>query len=216
MQQIIEKKKEGVSPNECNLTREERDRNAKNWRVLFLAVISTGIKDFLDFKNRRTLMSDTQIAQTAEMLLDEYPQLTVSDVSLFFRMCKMGKFGEMVDLDGTTILRWCERYIKDRHIALNSYYEMLEKCKKAESEEQPADPAYVDSVLKRMQESIGRVANHMNVNTPKQETIEQRINKIKLQVIRDNHIALMKDMATYEEKLNALIKEAIENAGLKE
>jgi len=218
MQKIVEHKRAGIGV-ECSMTADERIRNANNWRTKFLALISEGIRDFLEFKNRRSLMNDTQVAQTASIIYDEYPMLTVSDVSLFFRMCKIGRFGEMVDLDGTTIIRWCDKYRKERYDALNNYYYQLEQqekeCKKAE--EPTASPQEVQETIERLKSSTNAIMVNVTQDTTKPtpaDTIQSQIAKIRLQVIKAHNDELLKDITTYEVKMNELINSALKEAGL--
>lgn len=60
-------------------------------------------------------MTDTQTQETAILILETYPSLTIADINLIFKKAKLGKFGSMYDrLDGQLILSWFDLYFSER------------------------------------------------------------------------------------------------------
>jgi hypothetical protein len=60
-------------------------------------------------------MTDFQIRDAAEVLLIEFPYLTVADIAFVFRKAKTGYYGELYDrLDITVISRWFHRHWSER------------------------------------------------------------------------------------------------------
>jgi hypothetical protein len=66
-------------------------------------------------------MSEPSLTSTANLILDEFNTLTIYDIPLFIRMCKLSRFGELKDLNGSVILRWLSQYIKERDAARNNH-----------------------------------------------------------------------------------------------
>lgn len=60
-------------------------------------------------------MTDVQTQETAMLILESYPALTIADINLIFKKAKTGKFGPMYDrLDGQLILSWFDTYFDER------------------------------------------------------------------------------------------------------
>lgn len=60
-------------------------------------------------------MTDAQTLITAELIIQEYPNITLADITVIFRMAKLGKWGEFYGrLDGQMILSWVDKYFEDR------------------------------------------------------------------------------------------------------
>lgn len=63
----------------------------------------------------RANMTESQIRQTAELSVDEYRNLTISDIMLIFRRAKLGQWGEIYGrIDGQMILGWFSEYFEER------------------------------------------------------------------------------------------------------
>ncbi|MBR3647098.1 MAG: hypothetical protein IKN59_01735 [Paludibacteraceae bacterium] len=89
----------------------------QDWRLFVLAYISSALTNYLDFVGRKNTMDDMQIAETAELMLDEFPTLKMDDLVLFFRMCKISHFGKLYDLNGGVIFDWLNTYLDERETA---------------------------------------------------------------------------------------------------
>ena len=80
-----------------------------------LGFLKLHILDLRVFLNIGKTMSDAQTEQTALFILDEYPQLTIADIKLFFNKIKKGHYGQIYDrLDGQLILIWLNKYFEER------------------------------------------------------------------------------------------------------
>jgi len=89
---------------------------AKNeqWHIFTLAYISAGITSYLDFVGRRNSMNDAQVAETAELLLEDYRDMKFDDIALFIRNCKKARYGRLYDLNGSVLLDWFREYDNQR------------------------------------------------------------------------------------------------------
>jgi len=80
-----------------------------------LGFLKLHILDLRVFLNIGKTMTDTQTEQTALLILDEFPKLTVADIKLFFGKIKKGHYGQIYDrLDGQLILIWMAKYFEER------------------------------------------------------------------------------------------------------
>ena len=79
------------------------------------AYIEGNITSLCDFLNLRGTMSDTQLLTTAEMVVSEFPNITIADINYIFRQAKMGRMGEFYGrIDGQMILSWFGKYFDER------------------------------------------------------------------------------------------------------
>ena len=70
-------------------------------------------------------MNPNQIADTVNMLLDEYPRLSLQEYQVFFNRIKSGKFGQLYDsLDGIKIMVFMKDFYKEVN---NAYYDFKEE-----------------------------------------------------------------------------------------
>jgi len=103
-------------------------------RVFTLSYISAALTNYLDFVGRRQTMDDEQVAETAELILEEYGSLKFDDIALFFRNCKLSRYGKLYDLNGAALLDWLHTYRHERNAAEWRLYEQREKERMAEEE----------------------------------------------------------------------------------
>lgn len=79
------------------------------------AYVAGHIVALRDFVNLRGAMTDDQTILTAELVLSEFPNVTLADVALIFRRAKLGQYGEFYGrLDGQMILSWFGKYFEER------------------------------------------------------------------------------------------------------
>lgn len=79
-----------------------------------LYVISELVK-LVNFVNVGNNMRQEQLADVAEMILDDYYFLNIADIKLFFYRCKKGDYGVLYNrLDGQLILEYLEKYCDTR------------------------------------------------------------------------------------------------------
>lgn len=90
-----------------------------SWLAIIIAEVS-------DFFNVGKNMSKTQIAMTAELIVENYAHLTLADFKACFR--KAMASGKLFDrLDGNIICSWLNNYDKERDVALAKLYEAQDR-----------------------------------------------------------------------------------------
>jgi len=93
------------------------------------ALIVYAITDLISYFNIGKVMSAEQVAQTTDLIIEEYSQLKIDDFKLCFNRAKKGEYGQVYDrLDGQVIFGWLEKYAIERFRTADniSYYEHLE------------------------------------------------------------------------------------------
>lgn len=66
---------------------------------------------FVNFYSVNGTMSDLQVADTINLILEEYPHYKQDDFKLFFNMSKKGMFGQVFGrMDGEVIMQWLKAY----------------------------------------------------------------------------------------------------------
>lgn len=79
------------------------------------AYIEGWIINLREFINVGKKMNDVQTQETAILIVETYPSLTIADINLIFKRAKLGKFGQFYDrLDGQLILGWIDTYFDER------------------------------------------------------------------------------------------------------
>ena len=77
------------------------------------------------FSNVSRKMDEFQIRETVNMLLDEYPQLSLQEYQVFFNRICSGKFGQLYEsLDGIKIMAFMKEFYSE---ILNAYHEFKEE-----------------------------------------------------------------------------------------
>lgn len=90
-------------------------------QALTLGVASL-IGDYLNYVGLSSKMNDQQIYETAEMMIDNHPNVTVDVFKTFFYDCKRGKFGYHYDeMNGTRILMWYDKFVEDLYRQIDDY-----------------------------------------------------------------------------------------------
>lgn len=160
-----------------------------SWRAFTLAYLSAAIISYLDFIGRRQTMNDTQVAETAELILTEYPALKFDDIALFIRYCKLSRFGKLYDINGAVLLQWLQTYIQERNQADYRLYEQRERqrrdeeARRFEEEWQAMSPAEREQCKNKFTELVKNIAKQKSVRKRKECNNRQ---KITLEVIADN------------------------------
>lgn len=190
--------------------------NAMKWQFYLINVIANCIMDYLEFINRRNTMNAEQVKQTSKLLFEEFPLLTVPDLVLFNRLCKLGHFGELRDLNGTVLILWLQKYFEERRSELNEFYYRKEvERKKAlpPADEITLTHEEVEEKWNSLLDKLKDFGKPNKVEPQKELTKKQKIERIRLRVIREN-THLLQNPETYEEKMNLLIEQEIAKAGL--
>lgn len=73
------------------------------------------LNDLVDFFNVGKAMGAVQIAQTADLVIEEYYFFKPDDFKLCFTRVKKGLYGKIYDrIDGQMILEWLHQYKQER------------------------------------------------------------------------------------------------------
>lgn len=73
------------------------------------------LADALEFFNASETMSDTQVAMTVDLILEEYPYMKTDDIKLCFKNAMKMKYGRLYNrIDGQIIMGWFREYNKER------------------------------------------------------------------------------------------------------
>lgn len=69
------------------------------------------MESFINFYSTTGTMDKFQVAETINLIIDEYPHYTMYDFKLFFKRAKLGDYGEVYGrMDGQVILSWLRKY----------------------------------------------------------------------------------------------------------
>lgn len=89
------------------------------------AVVIQMLIDLNVFAGVARKMNEAQIADTVNMLLDEFPSLSLQEYQVFFNRIKSGKFGQLYDsLDGIKIMVFMGVFYKEVN---NAYHDFKEE-----------------------------------------------------------------------------------------
>lgn len=82
---------------------------------LALSLIRLHLMDLNDYLNLTRPLTPTQIDQTAELIMMEYPTMKIADFIYTLKCAKLGRFGKIFEgLDGMKILSWIEQVMSER------------------------------------------------------------------------------------------------------
>jgi DNA primase large subunit len=70
--------------------------------------------------NLKWNLSDSQIQQIVEDLIDKFPNETVEDFIMIFKKARQNEFGEIYRLDSAVIFGWVEKYLDEKYQVLES------------------------------------------------------------------------------------------------
>ena len=136
-------------------------------RAKTLVYISASIVDYLDFKNRKNTMTSAQAAETALLILEEFPFLQLDDLKLFVRRLKLNAYGEVYDLDGQVFIGWLQKYVDEKRYHLYLIQKERERKEQEEKERRDAESAMsIEAQIMREKviRRINGLAESMNVN----------------------------------------------------
>lgn len=85
------------------------------------ALLSLLLIDTLDFLNVGKTMSDKQVAQTVDLILEDYSVYKIDYFVLCFNKAKKGYYGKLYDrVDGQIILDWLRQYDLDYQLEIEN------------------------------------------------------------------------------------------------
>lgn len=97
----------------CSIAVVNREFGETHLRAFMVNVLN----DLINFFNVGKSMSAVQVAQTADLVIEEFYYLKPDDFKLCFTQAKKGIYGKLYDrIDGQVILEWLHRYDQDRCI----------------------------------------------------------------------------------------------------
>ena len=87
-------------------------------------IIADMILDLNEFSNLSRKMNPGQIAETVNMLLDQYPRLSLQEYQVFFNKIKSGYFGQLYEsMDGIKIMAFMRQFYDEMVGAYNEFSE---------------------------------------------------------------------------------------------
>lgn len=196
------------------LTLEEVSQQGKNGQVRAFAIVSAAIISYLDYINRRELMTDLQIAETAQLVCEEYGWLKVDDIALLIRMAKKNKFGKTFNIDGQVIFEWIEKYVAQRNASLNK---RIEEQKPKALPEPELSKEEIQANIERIEQTLKNAALAMKPTKrvkPKEESVKDKVSKIRLRVIGENAHLYRQDPEHAIDIIESKIATELQKAGL--
>jgi len=79
------------------------------------AIVLMMLTDIVAFFNVGKTMTPNQLAQTTELIIENYVFLKIDDFKLLFTNAKKGDYGKVYDrIDGNIMISWIDTYLNDR------------------------------------------------------------------------------------------------------
>lgn len=95
----------------CSIAVVNREFGETHLRAFMVNVLN----DLINFFNVGKSMSAVQVAQTADLVIEEFYYLKPDDLKLCFTRAKKGVYGRLYDrIDGQVILEWLRQYDQER------------------------------------------------------------------------------------------------------
>ena len=89
------------------------------------SIVAEMLLELNEFSNVSRKMNEGQIVETVNMLLNEYPRLSLQEYQVFFNRIRSGKFGQLYEsLDGIKIMAFMKEFYQEVLIA---YFEFKEE-----------------------------------------------------------------------------------------
>lgn len=178
-----------------------------------LTYIANAITNFLDFTNRKELMTAKQVAETATLIFEEpiFERLKLDDFALFVRKCKLGEFGDMYTINGTLIIQWLRKYTIERN---NYLFKLKEKQDQEEKEKDDYDynSPIVEQARERCCAKIAALAKRMDAartHTTTTTSPQEQADRIRRRIIKENQSLYHTDPKNACDIIDNLINEAL-------
>lgn len=95
------------------------------------------INNLSEFAGCKDKLTDAQIAETAEMIFDEYPRYKLTEFMLYFQRFKRGEYGRFYGrVDPITIMHFLRTFAEQRATVYNDYYREKERREAEEKRRQ--------------------------------------------------------------------------------
>ena len=97
-----------VTPTLAGFRRDTSERHV-------LAIMTLLVNDLIDFFVVKNTMNENQLAQTINLLIEDFYYLNIEDFKLCFNNAKKGRYGKIYDrIDGMIIYEWVRMYAEER------------------------------------------------------------------------------------------------------
>lgn len=108
--------KECINSSVCTLGAFKRaTSNEQTGDMTVKGIVIMMLTDIVAFFNVGKTMNPNQLAQTTELIIDNYGFLKIDDFKLIFTNAKKGDYGKVYDrLDGNIMISWIDTYMNDR------------------------------------------------------------------------------------------------------
>lgn len=150
-------------------------KNVINNGELFVkALIIHALTDLDLFLNVGKSFSEQQVAQTADLILQDFKHLKIEDIKLCFNNAKKGYYGKVYDrIDGQIVFEWLNKYSNERadvaeQVSIKSHAQ-LKKGEFEPGEINPEGQKKVVEVLKSVIENV----NVENKKEPKKREMSE-------------------------------------------
>lgn len=101
------------------------------------ALVLIMLDDVVSFFNVGKTMTESQMAQTADLILSNFGFLKIDDLKFCFTCAKMQRYGKSYDrLDGNIIIGWIDEYFKERCAKADDLNHSLHSSLKASERQQ--------------------------------------------------------------------------------
>lgn len=130
---------------------------------------------FVKFFNVGKTMDGIQIAETIDLIIDNYPFLSMIDFKLFFSRMQTGFYGTFYDrMDGMLIMEKLNAYVSEKQDCIEARNINLHKQMKAESN---LISGYHPEVIKAMEEAMGKkkIEQAFKESVPREKTAAEKI-----------------------------------------
>jgi hypothetical protein len=78
-------------------------------------ILTILVVDIVKFFNVGKTFNKEQVIATVELILDEFPEISIADLKLCFNKAKLGEYGKLYDrLDGAIIFSWVREYCDNK------------------------------------------------------------------------------------------------------
>ena len=95
----------------CSMAVVKKEFGEQHLRALTVHILN----DLINFFNVGKTMGAIQVAQTADLIIEEYYYLKPDDFKLCFNRAKKGYYGKLYDrIDGQVIIDWLSKYDAER------------------------------------------------------------------------------------------------------
>lgn len=169
------------------------------------AILVFLIADMLEFFNATESMSDTQVAMTIDLIIEEYPYFKTDDFKLCFKNAMKMKYGKLYNrIDGRVIMGWLKEYNKER-CAMADHQSYNEHKAHLAEDDKPMDGIFYSDYRERLKERSENGDKEARERLRLSDEINAKIQAMKVESRRED---LLKFYEKEEARKQAARKEA--------